>query len=319
MSLTVSEFLQDVRGAASAGSSHNYAPYWDRIEHGFTIDGEPVHALGHLQLTAVRASQIQRGARLAAETAVKRRNSREGSYAATHYIAAARQLWELAIKDGLTGSNPASLVAKPKKQESPRHALNPQQLSQMWVAAAETGNDPALDVLLLRFHLETGARREGALNLTHQDVHQARQTLILREKGGKDREQPISGTLMRSLLEHYQARRPAGDTSTQILRYRSGEPLTRRRYNSLFERIQRHVPWAGELGVSAHWLRHTAITQVERVSSYSVAQRFAGHATVEVTGTYSKATITEVAKAVSKLTGEPHPLAPTSTTTPHPW
>ena len=65
--------------------------------------------------------------------------------------------------------------------------------------------------------------------------------------------------------------------------------------------------------VSAHWLRHTTLTWVERVFGYGVALAPAGHAETPndagTTGRYVKATLAEVATAVAALTGEPHPLA----------
>jgi hypothetical protein len=51
--------------------------------------------------------------------------------------------------------------------------------------------------------------------------------------------------------------------------------------------------------LTAHVLRHTAITAVERIAGFAVAQRFAGHSPNSVTGTYTKADIAEVAKAVA--------------------
>jgi hypothetical protein len=61
--------------------------------------------------------------------------------------------------------------------------------------------------------------------------------------------------------------------------------------------------------LTAHVLSHTAITAVERIAGFAVAQRFAGHGPNSVTGTYTKADIAEVAKAIAMLTGEHHPLA----------
>jgi integrase/recombinase XerC len=69
------------------------------------------------------------------------------------------------------------------------------------------------------------------------------------------------------------------------------------------------VPWAQRTPLTAHVLRHTAITAVERVAGFAVAQAFAGHQPGSVTGTYTKASIHEVASAVATLTGESHPLA----------
>jgi hypothetical protein len=66
--------------------------------------------------------------------------------------------------------------------------------------------------------------------------------------------------------------------------------------------------------LSAHWLRHTTVTWVERNYGYAVARAYAGHAEqcgsdVGSTATYVKATLGGVATALAALTGEPHPLA----------
>jgi integrase/recombinase XerC len=59
--------------------------------------------------------------------------------------------------------NPAAKVAKPRRQESRRRALPDDRLAEITQAAATGGDDPALDVLLLRFHTETACRRGGGL------------------------------------------------------------------------------------------------------------------------------------------------------------
>ncbi len=77
--------------------------------------------------------------------------------------------------------------------------------------------------------------------------------------------------------------------------------------------------------VSAHWIRHTILTWVERRFGFAVAQAYAGHLNASqgacamgATCTYVRAGLPEVAAALSVLTGEPHPPAsegprPTST------
>lgn len=85
--------------------------------------------------------------------------------------------------------------------------------------------------------------------------------------------------------------------------------LSDRTYDRIFTRAQARVSWAQRTPLTAHVLRHTAITAVERVAGFAVAQAFAGHTPNSVTGTYTKAEIWEVAAAVSALTGEAHPLA----------
>jgi hypothetical protein len=120
---------------------------------------------------------------------------------------------------------------------------------------------------------------------------------------------------MRHLLAHWDERGDGNPRSTQrLLRYRNRRAITYRRYDGLWVRIGQHLPCAATQGVSAHWLRHTIITWVERTFGYAVARAFAGHAEASgeagSTVTYVKAELPEIAAAVAALTGEPHPLAP---------
>ena len=100
----------------------------------------------------------------------------------------------------------------------------------------------------------------------------------------------------------------------QLLRYADGRPITSRRYDHLWTRIGRHLPWVRTQQISMHWIRHTTLTWVERNFGYAVARAYAGHTDGGsgeggATSTYVRASISEVAAALAALTGEPHPLA----------
>jgi integrase len=69
-------------------------------------------------------------------------------------------------------------------------------------AAASTGDDPALDTLLLRLHIETACRHGGALALRPQDLDPQQCLIFLREKAETVRWQPVSPTLMNHLRQH---------------------------------------------------------------------------------------------------------------------
>jgi integrase len=167
------------------------------------------------------------------------------------------------------------------------------------------------NLLILRLHLETACRQGGALHAHRQDLDTDQCLIRLHEKGQTQRWQPISPTLTRALVAHFDTRGD-GNPSSQILRYRNGRPVGKRRYDNIWKRIRTHLRWADTHQISAHWLRHTTLTWVERHFGQSIAQRYAGHtdssrqATISV---YTKATQAEVAQALSALTGEPHPLA----------
>jgi integrase len=202
-------------------------------------------------------------------------------------------------------------VAKPARLASTRRALADGHVAQLLGVAAITGNDPRLDTLVLRLHIQTACRRGGALALRVCDLDVEQCLLRLREKGETVRWQPVSPSLMQQLVDHAE-QRGATDIDDQVLRYETGQPITHRRYDHLWQRLGRHLPWVAVQQVSTHWLRHTTLTWVERNISYAVARAYAGHtgrSDAGTTATYVRGHIEEVASALAALTGEPHPLA----------
>jgi integrase len=212
--------------------------------------------------------------------------------------------------------NPAARVRKPRRLRSARMPLPDSRLNEIGSVAGSTGNDPALDSLIIRLHTETACRRGGALALTAEDLDPEQCLIRLHEKGGTDRWQPVSPTLMTHLLAHAE-NRGGLHSGERLLRYPDGTPITSRRYDHLWKRLGEHLPWVETQQVSTHWIRHTVLTWVERRFGFAVAQAYAGHdesnrgaRAMGATGTYVRAGLPEVATALSALTGEPHPLAP---------
>jgi integrase/recombinase XerC len=116
---------------------------------------------------------------------------------------------------------------------------------------------------------------------------------------------------MRRLVAHHEER-GTSDPRDQLLRYRNGNPLTSRRYDHLWLRLGKCLPWIATQQISTHWLRHTTLTWVERNFSFAVARAYAGHDgknDAGTTATYVRADLYEVARALAALTGEHHPLA----------
>jgi integrase len=300
------EYIPTVLAAMPTGLTRNhYQTYWNKIlaQPGWAqrrLD-EPTTADLQGLCEAIRAQRVIR------------RSDRGGRDVVRHVIDALRRLYKHAEDNQVIDprDNPAVRLTKPKRTRSNRRALQSDLLAQIVHVAATTGNDPELDTLLLRLHTETGCRRGGALALRPQDLDPVQSLILLREKGGTQLWQPVSPTLMRALCRHAEHRGAA--PNEQLLRARNGKPITRRRYNGLFERLGRHLPWVHSHGISIHWLRHTTTTWVERHYGPAVASEFARHSHngSGTTGIYTTATINEVAAAIAHLTGEPHPLATT--------
>ena len=302
---TFAEYVPVVSAVVSAGTRRAYGSYWNRvIEH-----------WGGRRLDEPTPSEIRQLMAYVKTHVVARRNARSGRSAEEHLVAALRCLYQRAVDDGLIAEadNPARKVAKPRRLPTTRRALPDTRLAQINEAAAATGDDPELDTLLLRLHTETACRRGGALALRPDDLDPDQCLIRLREKGETVRWQPVSPTLMGRLLEHGRQRHapPAG----QLLRYANGRPITSRRYDHLWTRLGRHLPWVRTQQISSHWIRHTTLTWIERNFGYAVARAYAGHtdggSETGATATYVRASLAEVAAALGALTGEPHPLATT--------
>jgi integrase/recombinase XerC len=255
-----------VSGGVTDGTRKAYGTYWNRV----------VEQWGGRRLDEPTPSDIRHLMTLVKAGAVQRRNSRGGRSSQEHLVGALRCLYRRAEDDGHIDQrdNPARKVAKPRRLPSTRRAVADARLAEINQVAATTGDDPELDALILRLHTETACRRGGALALRPGDLDHEQCLLLLREKGETVRWQPVSPTLMAALVRHAQERpAPAG---AGLLRYRTGKPITYRRYDGLWERIGEHLPWARTQQVSIHWLRHTTLTWVERNFGIAVAHAYFG-------------------------------------------
>jgi integrase/recombinase XerC len=219
-------------------------------------------------------------------TAVTRRGG-TGRSAAEHTIAAARLVWRRAVQDAVVQRNVALMVAKPRRVENVRTGLSERQVANMYEAGDERHR------LVMGFFLETGARRAGLIALTPQRWLPSLQVVEVHEKGEKTRRLPVSERLATQLDHH--------DSELYS--------ITRRKLESMWEHMHHWCPWAGELGVSSHWLRHTAAARYEKATgSYSLTAAWMGHTPQGATSTYLRHSPADIAHGWHMMTGERHPL-----------
>ncbi|MFE9751694.1 tyrosine-type recombinase/integrase [Saccharothrix saharensis] len=302
---TIGEWVPVVSGLVGEGTRKLYSTYWNRL----------VALWPERRLNELPASDLTWLFGHIRQTAVRRRNWRGGHSAAEHMFSATRCLYKFAVNDELipVSQDPTRKVKKPKRAIPTRRGLNNTVLEAVTEAAATTGDDPALDALLIRFHVETAARRGGALALELGGLDQEQCLVLLHEKGEQRRWQPVSPTLMTHLVDHAY-HRGAREPTSKVLRYHNGKPLTYRRYDGLWDRLRDHVEPVRTQNISTHWLRHTTLKWVERNFGEAVARAYAGHrpsgdAKPGAIAVYTKADLEEIATALAVLTGEPHPLA----------
>jgi integrase len=295
--ITVTAWIDQIAPTFSGSTARTYRPYWRLLA---AMHGDRALA----ELTTLELSAVVDAA---GERAKAHRPDSTGRSSRESCVAALRALYRRAVDAGHATTDPAAALRKPRRSTSRRRALDDRELVDLADAIRATRRDPDLDLLLVRFHLETGARVQGALNLRVSDIDASRSTVWLREKLDSVREQPASPSLISLLLAHASER--SGVDGEAAFRTRRGVPITDRFYDRLFARARRHLHWDHRTPLTAHVLRHTAITRVGRIAGYPVAQAFAGHAPPTVTGRYLHATLADVATAVAAMTGEAHPLA----------
>jgi site-specific recombinase XerD len=176
--------------------------------------------------------------------------------------------------------------------------LTSTELVELYEVATTTGDDTELDSLILQFVRQTAARRGGVISARVGGLDVTRGAVTLTEKGGIAREVPC-GRALQSRLENFARARGAQGASDHVFRYSNGTPLSRRRFNSLFDRIDRHTDWTEQLDVGIHWIRHTTLTDIALVADMRVAAASAGHSFDDgpVTLRYTKPTFEELIAA----------------------
>lgn len=295
-----------------------YVTHWNRLveAHGdrlladitsLDLEALAAAALQHAQATARERNQsrAQRGAPVVTRRSVGAHNT---------CVTALRAIFGRAKDDDLIERDPSVRLRHLPKQSSPRHAITPEQLQELLASANTGGNDPELDHLIVWALAETACRREAILNLTVNGLRDREQAVVLIEKGDHVRLQPVTLPLL-TALHAFAASRGAHSDTARVFRYAPvkrggvGPPLTAKRFEVLFGRLRRSLPWAMELGVTAHWLRHTTLTWCERSHGLAVARAYAGHRGGPITLTYTKADFSDVANALVALTGQHHPAA----------
>lgn len=258
---------------------------------------------------AVRSEEEERQRRLD-ERGTPGAPRRTGKGAQRSAIEAARAFFAVAIDDGILRDNPGRAVRLPPRPQPQARAISGEQIQELFQFAAH-GKDPHLEAVLFWFHLETGARRAGAMSLRLRNLRHDDRSVALFEKGEIERRQPCSSQLLAALAD-LAARRGATAPSDPVFTYYpydgdTARPLTKKYYELLLRRIRQELPWARDVWLRMHDLRHTAITNIERISgSTAVARLFAGHADRQTTDTYNRADEMELRRAIDGWAGQLH-------------
>lgn len=228
-----------------------------------------------------------------------------GKGAAENFVRATRFFFRYAQRMDLITTDPAVDLKVPRRGKPPERPLLEHELADIWRAVHLTSNDLELDSLLLGFIRHTAARREGCINLTVDHLNRDEESVTLNEKFGDTRVLPLQRSVIDSLLVHAHTRGSSlpGDA---VFRYRNGNALTKRRFNTIFDHVDAVCGWTEPLDVGAHWLRHTTLADIAAVSDLRVAAAYAGHSmgSLDVIYRYTQVTFEDLRNAYHAVFGD---------------
>lgn len=265
---------------------------------------------------AVKRGLVENRTRAARGLAIK---NADGIGAEETAIAALRSLFETAIAH-TNGTNAAQKVDKPHRNTRERRPMREFELLELCHLTSTSGNDPALDELIVDFGIATGSRREGVYLLNVGQLHPEKQTVEMFDKYKRRQPAPVSVELIDRLLSHAIER---GDTAcnpsspnyqpdSKVFHYKtSGDtphPLTSRRFDNLSQRWQTSLTWARDEQLGYHHLRHTMAAYLATHFGPQYKKRYLRHADGSATDGYGVCTFEELARAMSELLGFEHPL-----------
>jgi integrase len=326
--ITVADLVKKTLDSIRTDSKRTYKPYLTLLEKGWSGRDYRYEGIGKMWVDEVLPSHLEKALEAVQARAQQRHEDRHavrsevdrhefapvGSTPAYNAVGAAEAIQRChRRKAPAQGRQPGRRHQEAHADRGHPPRPHADQLDQMWELIDSTGDDPELDRMLCETILVTGARVEGLLNMTLRHIDLDECVIWLDEKFGKVIPQPAPDWFCQK-LNAFALSRGAIIKSDKVFRKLAlgpktpAAPITDRRFDYIFtQRLQAAYEWADKDQMSAHNLRHHAVTTVERgMGSKAIAQAFARHSS-GVTSIYIKASREEVAAAVLRLYGGDHP------------
>jgi len=221
-----------------------------------------------------------------------------GATSAARTVVAVRGFHKFAVRDGLTGSDPAAAVKPPAPTKRLPKALPLSDVEAILEASGAAGTTLALrDRALLEVLYGTGARISEAVGLDVDDLDLDEGTVLLRGKGSKERMVPV-GSYAQAAVSAYLVRGRTELASVSTAATNGGALFL----NARGGRLSRQSAWAVLVkaaeragvtrDVSPHTLRHSFATHLlDGGADVRVVQELLGHASVTTTQVYTLVTV----------------------------
>ncbi len=213
-------------------------------------------------------------------------------------LSALESFCEFLVNAGHLKDNPAAKVKKIKQQKTAEvAALSNSELYRLKRMFYLEGNKR--DIAIFELMINTGLREAEVCNLKLDDVimSERKGVVIVRSgKGEKYREVPLNANVRRALQAYLDVRPNRGNYL--FVSNKSG----RLSESQLYRIIRKYADMAG-IKAHPHMLRHTFATKLLREGKIDLPtlQNLLGHANINTTAVYTRATMQDLEKAVEIL------------------
>ncbi len=270
----------------------NFAAYL--IEHRGTK--VQMQSIDHLQIRGYLGELYERGL---AKASVARS------------LAAVRSWFQWMARAGHVTSNPAALVATPKL---PKHLPRVPSIEQMnhlveTAASDEAAAWPERDRVIFELLYGCGIRNAELVGLNLTDLHWAREVILVRGKGRKQRYVPLGDAAADAIRAYLPSRtlKLAGKANEALLlnlRLRGTGRLTTRSVGRIVKQISLAKGLPAE--IHPHTLRHAFGTHMlEEGADLRAIQELLGHERLSTTQRYTQLTVGQVTQVYDRT----HPRA----------
>lgn len=218
---------------------------------------------------------------------IKKRERSNGTGAWRNYRDAVATLYKF-VGGFADVKSPFNGVRRAPKASNDRRALSEDEMRRLW-AAALMEDDPELALLYLDCLRETAARVGAVQGLNLEDIDWTTGFATFRTKNKVIHKTCLSVDLLQRIRTR--AERNGWDghipgdydpqnfesVGTAAFQTASGRRISKKWTEMFFARLDRIAGDADKEKITAHWIRHTTITQVQRVLGKEAARRWAGH------------------------------------------
>jgi integrase/recombinase XerC len=222
-------------------------------------------------------------------------------------LSAVRSFFRYLNRDGTLTSNPARLVATPRREKRLPAVLTADDALRLVESPSEKKPEDHAMMLRDRAVLETlystGIRASELTGMNREDIDHHTSLIRIRGKGRKERIVPI-GTKARDAIDAYLASTSRGAETAAIFIGPSGKRLTARTVQRILENHRKQLGMQQK--ASPHTLRHSYATHMlESGADLRAIQELLGHASLSTTQRYTHVNLDSLMEVYDKS----HPKA----------